>query len=117
MTNDDIWNDDEPVTRHGVDVPAWIDDDISPYDIAAIVQGGCSSGAYMPAVTYFHAAKTMGEHGDDVLDYIDEVYGEYPVEGLINNMSWSGIAVHFLSCAVELWASAAMSELEGLNDD
>lgn len=115
MNNDDMWNDDEPVTRHGVEVPAWIDQDISPYDVAAICQGGCASGAYMPAVTYYTAAKIMGEHGDDVLDYINENYSGIP--GIAGNESWSGLAVHFLSTAVEIWAGEAMSELEGLSEE
>lgn len=109
----DIWNDDECVSRHGVEVPAWIDQDISPYDVAAICQGGCASGAYMPAVTYGNARHVMCESGDDVLEYICDAYGELPK--ISDNESWSGIAVFYLSCAVELWAIAAADELE--NDD
>jgi len=84
--------------------PEWITQDLTPYDIAAINQGGCASGAYMPAVTYYDASQTMAEHGDDVLDYIDECMGEdvSPPPGT----SWSGIAVYYLSLAVELWCSA-----------
>ena len=115
MTNDDIWNDDEPVTRHGVEVPAWIEQDISPYDIVAICQGGCSSGAYMPAVTYSNAVKVMSEHGDDVMEIIYNIYDELPIDGN-TDILWSGLAVHFLSIAVELWASDAMLELEGLDN-
>ena len=53
MTDQEIWNDDTPITDLDVDieVPGWIEQDISPQDVAAIVQGGCESGAYMPAVT------------------------------------------------------------------
>jgi len=86
-----------------IDVPEWISQDISPNDIAAILQGGCASGAYMPAVTYFDANQTMYQHGDDVLEYLQENYGELPKPSDIE--SWSGMAVHYLSCAVELWAS------------
>ena len=53
-------------------VPNWIEQDITHADIAAIVQGGCASGAYMPAVTYATAAAVMAEHGDDVLQYLYE---------------------------------------------
>jgi hypothetical protein len=52
--------------------PEWITQALSPYDIAAINQGGCASGAYMPAVTYHAAALTMSDHGDDVLQYIQD---------------------------------------------
>ena len=49
--------------------PAWIGD-VDVFDIMAINQGGCSSGAYMPAVIYCEALHTMYVHGDDVMEYI-----------------------------------------------
>lgn len=112
----DLWNDDEPISDRfdDIDVPTWIDDDISPHDVAAIVQGGCASGAYMPAVTYHTAAVTMSLYGDDVLDYISDQLGELPMPD--SGVSWSGIACHFLSIAVELWASGAHSILESLDE-
>ncbi len=79
--------------------PKWITQKLSPNDIAAINQGGCESGAYMPAVTYHQAAKTMAEHGDDVLDYLTNDWGEMPMPA--HNESWSGMAVFYLSRAVE----------------
>ena len=110
MTDTDIlWNNDEPVTERGIDVPAWIDQDITPYDIAAIVQGGCASGAYMPAVTYHTARETMNEHGDDVLSCIEDMYGKSPEPPA--GTSWSGIAVHYLSMAVELWAMGVEGDI------
>jgi len=68
--SDLLWNTDQPVTDFNIDVPAWIEQDITCTDIAAIIQGGCESGAYMPAVTYRTALDTMSEHGEDVIDYI-----------------------------------------------
>ena len=91
-----------------INIPQWIDQDITPNDIAAILQGGCESGAYMPAVTYHTARETMNEHGDDVLDYLEEFY----VPELPKGISWSGIACHFLSAAVECWCA----EHEHLSD-
>tara|TARA_R100000278_G_scaffold120997_1_gene104023 strand:+ start:1915 stop:2310 length:396 start_codon:yes stop_codon:yes gene_type:complete len=90
-------------------VPAWIDQGITPCDVAAICQGGCASGAYMPAVTYWQALETMSEHGNEVLQFIEDVYGELP--RVPEGESWSGIAVYFLSTAVELWASGIEGEL------
>lgn len=107
---DTLWNFDEPVTSLDIDVPAWIDQDITGCDVAAIVQGGCASGAYMPAVTYYQARETMSEHGDDVLQYIQDSYGEIPK--VRDDESWSGIAVFYLSVAVELWASSVEAEIE-----
>lgn len=84
-------------------------------DLQAILQGGCASGAYMPAVSYYTASKCMGEHGDDVLDYIEESLGELPEPE--KGTSWSGLAVHYLSCAVELWVSQFSDVLDGVNWD
>ena len=70
-------------------------------DIQAIQQGGCSSGAFMPAVTYYSAMLTMADYGDDVLQYIQDTMGELPKPD--NCESWSGMACFYLSCAVELW--------------
>jgi len=81
--------------------PHWITQALSPYDIAAVNQGGCASGAYMPAVTYHQAADVMNEHGNDVLDFILEAYGELPK--VADDESWSGMAVFYLSTAVELF--------------
>lgn len=121
MSHAILWNHDEPVRDLGVDVPAWIEQDVTPSDVAAIVQGGCASGAYMPAVTYSTplgnvrispswALATMAEHGDDVLQHIEDALGELPAPDA--NESWGGIAVHYLSLAVELWASSVLDNMK-----
>lgn len=102
-----LWDDEEPVTGLSIEVPAWIDQDVSPNDIAAIVQGGCASGAYMPAVTYHQARETMSEHGDDVFQYLDDRLGLDQIEPFRARnapKSWSQLACFYLSTAVELWA-------------
>jgi hypothetical protein len=108
MSIDILWNTDEPISKlealETVEVPAWISEDISPYDVAAIVQGGCASGAYMPAVTYWQALATMNEHGDTVLQYIEDQLGEIPQPAEVQ--SWAGLACHYVSLAVEIWASS-----------
>lgn len=113
----DLWNHEEPISEisDNIDIPAWIDQDISPNDVAAIVQGGCASGAYMPAVTYHQAAAIMSQHGDDVLQYIQDRLGELPKPG--DDISWSGLACFYLSCAVELWASSIEDELSDIIDE
>ena len=97
------------LTELEITAPPWIDQDLTIYDVDAIIQGGCASGAYMPAVTYCKARETMKEHGDDVLQYIQDSYGELPQPK--DTESWSGIAVHYLSIAVELFASSLEDEL------
>ncbi len=82
--------------------PDWITQELDIADIQAIQQGGCNSGAYMPAVTYWQAKETMNEWGDDVLQFIEDQYGELPQPE--HGESWSGLATFYLSIAVELWA-------------
>lgn len=113
----DIWNTETAIAEIpglDIDIPAWISDDISPADVAAICQGGCASGAYMPAVTYHQALKTMDRYGDDVLEYIEDALGELPN---VAGQSWGQMACTYLSCAVELWASSVESELEAFEPE
>lgn len=98
---------ESPVTKYGIEVPDWIDQDISLDDIRNIIQGGCASGAYMPAVTYWQALKTMNDHGDDVLSYIEDELGDLPD---VKGKSWSGMACKYVSYAVELWCSSVVDE-------
>jgi len=97
----------EPVTT-----PPWITE-LSPADIAAVNQGGCDSGAYMPAVEYHTAGMTMAKHGDDVLDYLETMTGELPTPP--TDTSWSAMAVFYLSKAVELFC-AINADLEDWED-
>lgn len=116
MTNDEIWNCETPVADLlDIDVPAWIESDISPSTVAAICQGGCASGAYMPAVRYYDALRTMSDHGDDVLQCIDDMLGEMPAPDA--NDGWGGMACRYLSLAVELWACAVMDQLVDLEQE
>jgi hypothetical protein len=64
----------------------------------------------MPAVTYGSALDTMHEHGDDVLEYIEDCYGEVPTYE--DEPAWSAWACYYLSIAVELHCS----EYEDLAD-
>ena len=89
--------------RNSIEIPNWINQDISPSDIAAINQGGCDSGAYMPAVEYYTAKKVMNEYGDEILDFLQSVSGDLPEHA--DDISWDGLACFYLSRAVELWAA------------
>jgi len=96
-----------------LDVPRWIEQDIDVNDVRAIIQGGCASGAYMPAVTYYQALKTMSEYGDEVLETLEGLDFGSDFLGL----SWSGMACHILSAAVEQWACAIEDELAEIEDE
>ena len=80
--------------------PVWMEE-ISPADISAIIEGGCDSGAYMPAVTYWQALETMNQYGDDVFQMIEDCCVEVPAPPA--DYSWGQRACYFLSMAVELW--------------
>ena len=106
-----LWENDEAIfdIAEHLAPPKWIDRDLTPADVAAIIQGGCASGAYMPSVTYYDAAQTMAEYGDEVLQYIENAYGEIPQPK--TGMAWSSMACFYLSMAVELWALSIEKEL------
>lgn len=113
-----LYDFDEAISKLDVDVdvPEWIEQDVTPADVAAIVHGGCASGAYMPAVTYHQARATMNAHGDAVLTYLQQ-HGIDWREYLNEGDSWDGIACTCLSLAVEAWAGAAEGELSEALDD
>ena len=96
--------------------PSWITQDLTPCDIAAVLQGGCASGAYMPAVTYHDACKTMAEYGQEVLIYIEDMLGVGEAIPPADS-SWLQINVYYLSVAVELWCSANEEIADWDNDD
>lgn len=104
-----LYETDAAACGFGVEVPAWIDNQITAADIAAICEGGCASGAYMPAVTYSDALETMNDHGDQVLQYLEDTLGDIPTPK--EDFSWAGLACFYLSSAVELWASGVSEEL------
>lgn len=107
--SDLLWNTDQLVTDFGIDVPAWIEQDISCTDVAAIIQGGCKSGAYMPAVSYGPASDTMSEHGDDVVEYVDGYGLEFTLD--TGSETFSQFCCKVLSAAVELWVQQIESDL------
>lgn len=97
------YDSDKPLSDYGIDTPRWIESDLTPADVEAIQQGGCDSGAYMPAVTYHKALATMSEHGDAVLDYLAEYSADIDLLDPSSD-SWAGYACKVLSTAVEVWA-------------
>lgn len=82
----------------------WPSEDLTISEISGIQQGGCASYAYMPAVTYARANDHMTKYGDDVLSYLDDMYGELPAIPA-GYSSWSGLATYYLSMAVECYVS------------
>lgn len=111
-----MWNNENPVSEY-VEVPRWIDQDITVSDVAAR-EYACASGAYMPSVEYATALNIMNEHGDEIMDFLDETIGSGEIlQGAVQeDVSWAGLAVRFVSAAVELWAVQVQDELEEMED-
>ena len=105
-------------------VPDWLGDSVSfPSDpgsarligvsfLRDLVNSGCCSGVYMIAVTYYDAKQVMHQHGDDIMSYLWEQFGEWPSADLASNGSWGGICCHYLSMAVEEWAAGLLNQAE-----
>lgn len=107
MTNNSsiLWECDHAIRDHvwlSLEIPEWIDQDVTFSTIAAINQGGCESGAYMAAVTYHRAIETMSKHSCAIFDYL-ESQGEIPQPKTITG--WGSLAVFYVSCAAERWAA------------
>ena len=109
------WDDDTAILDQTseITIPPWIDQTITSAEVDSIVQGGCDSGAYMPAVTYHEAAATMSDHGDAVLEYLEDA-GMVPA--IKPGESWSQYACTVLSAAVALWAAGVQDELESIKN-
>ena len=94
----------------------WVLEDFIDLDVLKdIVTGGCASGSYMPAVAYSKATKTMAQHGDEVLSYIEEHTG-YSTPQIFHIVtregdSWAGVACAVLSFAVEIWAGNELNRM------
>ena len=55
----------------------------------------------------------MVEHGDDVLAYIEDCFGELPE--LPESMSYSQMACFYLSTAIECWCNTVSDDLHGVD--
>jgi hypothetical protein len=104
-----LWDYEEKPVSDYLDVPRWVESDITCLDVAAVCQGGCASGAYMPAVTYWQAMATMNEHSDAIERYLDDS-GMDILESIAYD-HWAGVACTVVSSAVELWCSSIEEEL------
>ena len=112
-TQYDIWNDETKVREYEIEVPGFIEQDITAQDIVTIVQRGCISGAYMPAVTYHVAVDLMTDYSDEIFDTIENAMGCPPADCLsrTEDNSWAAMATRFVSLAVEIWASEKMHQI------
>ena len=82
-------------------------------DIQAIQQGGCASGAYMPAVTYYTAKEVLLEHENEILSLINEHHYTNEITFDMQNETIGQFAVNLVSMAVELWCQ--QFDLDGVD--
>lgn len=112
MSYETLYHYDHVEARQHVEVPAFIEQDITCSQIAAIIHGGCESGAYMPAATYGQALETMQEHHHAVWDLLENYDAlQAPESDSRAMMGWANLAVYFLSMAVDLWALSVEEQL------
>ena len=114
-----------------IEVPAWIQgidaealNDPSHEDhadqiatVRSIREHGCESQVYLPAVTHSDAVQTMNEHGDEILDCLDEAEKDgQEVLHILSLSGWHTLACLLVSSAVELWAAGVMDEIEEVTE-
>lgn len=83
-------------------------------DLQAIQQGGCASGAYMPAVTYHTALECMAEHYEE----IENILADHFTGGLNFDPAtetWPTFASRLVAAAVECWVN--QFNLDGVSWD
>ena len=82
-------------------------------DAQAILQGGCESGAYTPAVTYQTAQAIMNQYSDSIETIFEHLDSGYTViEWDIMRDTFATFCVKVVSMAVELWVQQFAEELE-----
>lgn len=90
--------------------PRWISSDVDIDQLYEIALHGCSTGVYMPAITYHVARETMNTHGEDVMTFLRTAYADdVPQPDRVE--TWGGIASYYLSLAVEAYASDVLTDL------
>ena len=96
----------------------WLElDQLDWYSIQEVAEHGCSGGSYMPAVVYHKAVATMAEHGDEIWEYLEDMYGEVPKPCTPQYQgTWSRLCVFYVSAAVECWCSEAVAHIQHMEE-
>ncbi|MEE8598927.1 MAG: hypothetical protein V3S69_05375 [Dehalococcoidales bacterium] len=86
-------------------------------NLQAILQGGCASGAYMPAVTYHTANLCMAEYHTEIEELLTE--DGCDSEWVFNTAtdSWACFASKLVASAVEVWVGQFADILDGVDWD
>ena len=89
----------------GIEIPDWVEQDITLDTCKSIAKYGCEGDQYGPGFLHYEATQVMTRYGSKVFEYIYETLGEMPKLSEDNLRSWGSLACHYVSTAVELWAS------------
>ena len=103
-----LYSIDRPTSELGIEPPGWISETISTLDVGGIVEVGCGSGTYPPAVNHAQALETMNAYGDEIFEFIKDNQWEVPHFVIV---SWKAGAVEIVSTAVEMWCNNVADEL------
>ena len=103
-----LYSVDRPASDYGIEPPQWISETISTTDVAAIIEGGCRSDTYPPAVSHAQALETMNRYGDEIFEFIKDNQWEVP---RFEITSWKAGAVKIVSTAVAIWCGNVADEL------
>jgi len=103
----------------GLEVPEWIrGDDIDTAAVAAIVEGGCASGAWMPAVTYHMARETICKYSDAIDKYLAGSGIDLAEHLTLKpNQAIDCLLCDIVSLAVEQWTAEVFDIVETFLDD
>jgi hypothetical protein len=96
----------------GMQVPAWIDQDITLGMLEDIAKHQCLGAGYLPAINRYEAIDTMEKHGDDLCSWLYQETGEdIPIAG---SVSAPDLAIDVVQYAVNLWATQKEDEVRRL---
>jgi len=101
-----------------IETPRWIDGPLDLDTVIAVCEGGCASGAYMPAVEYNKALFAMEKYSNEILDYIENDHGltfrdlALNYAGVKDSGSWMGFTCYILSVAVEYYCRDVVNEIQ-----
>jgi len=84
-------------------------------ELVAIYEGGCASGAYMPAVTYHIALSCMNECATSVEDMLEDSY-QSEITFDFSSGGWVNLASDMCSRAVEAYVSQFSDIIDVLQD-
>lgn len=97
--------------------PSWLIHEIDLSDVFSIYQGGCASGAFIPAVTYHIAEAWFNTHSEDMLQYVRD--NDSNLVFNFNELPFSEFCTRICASAVEYFVFELVNILDenGITQD